>query len=242
MRYKIVTCALILSVIGFALAAPVPVREVREARADAMEGGENVIIVSGERTPRGYPYEGGGEESDSDAEWWTPSSQSARARDYTTGGHSGVDMSSSPSGGTEAPLVPEGTFKPGTTTESQLASSSEPKSVSWGPTTESQPTLPSDPKSVSWGPTTKVHFYGPEPIRPPPGREGYLAKVAAQQKAQSNGFKTFFGKLSNLNFGPTFQRMVSNFKTLFGKIGHLNFRPRFERTVDTGALTVGNLG
>jgi hypothetical protein len=146
-------------------------------------------------------------------------------------------------GETEAPLDPEGAFKPGTTTEIQPASSSVTKAVKWGPTTkvhffepdissdsdpegafepgtttENQPASSSETKSVSWGHTTKVHFFGPgvgpdEDILPvPPGREGYLAKVAAQQ----NSF-------------------ASNFKTLFGKLGKLNFRSRFQRTVDTRA-------
>ena len=55
-RYKIVTCILILSVFSFVLAAPVAVQEVREAGADAVDGGDEVITGLGKRT-------GGQEES-----------------------------------------------------------------------------------------------------------------------------------------------------------------------------------
>ena len=259
MRYKIVACILILSVFSFVLAAPIPVRKVREVCTDTFDGGENMIIVSGKRALKENPYDG---ESDSDTEWWTPSSQSPASPDHAGGSNPGVGMSSSPSsgsesplgskvwsapGGTKVPLDEEGAFKPGTTTEDQSPSSS-------------------GTKSVSWGHTTKVHFFhdGPEPLglAPPPGREGYLAKVAGQKspspevedaslssyfepppppppKPQSKGsgskFKTFFGKLGKLNYLPTFHRAASNFKTLFGKLGKLNFRPRSQRTVDTGA-------
>jgi hypothetical protein len=51
-RYKIVAILLILSVISFVLAAPVAV-QVREACADAMDGGENVIIGSKKRAGEG---------------------------------------------------------------------------------------------------------------------------------------------------------------------------------------------
>ncbi|KAI0283679.1 hypothetical protein BGY98DRAFT_951274 [Russula aff. rugulosa BPL654] len=49
-RYKIVTCILILSVFSVVLAAPVAVQEVREAGADAVDGGDEVIIGLGKRT------------------------------------------------------------------------------------------------------------------------------------------------------------------------------------------------
>jgi hypothetical protein len=224
MRYKIVACILlILSVFSLVLAAPVPVREVREACADAVGGGETVIIVSEKRARRDNPYEGA--DSDSDTEWWTPPSQSSGTRDYGSGSHPGVDMPSFPSGGTGVPLDPEGAFKPGTTIGNQPASSGKTK-------------------SVSWGPTTKVHFYDKDPFeRPlprPPGRKGYLAKVAAQQ-SQSPDIE--HDVLSSSHFSPPPQSppkpqskgFVSNFKTYFSKLGKLKFRPRFQRTTDTGA-------
>jgi len=93
MRYKIVACILlILSSSSFVLAAPVAVREVREACADAVEGGENLIIVTGKRAPGAYEAD-----SDSDTEGRTSPSQSSSAPDHASGGHSGIDMLSSPS-------------------------------------------------------------------------------------------------------------------------------------------------
>ncbi len=179
------------------------------------------MIVLGKRAAKGNPYEG--EESDSDTEWWKPSSsQSSPARDYASGNHPGFDMPSSPSGGSESPLWSKVWSTPGGT-----EASSSPD-------------------------TTKVHFFhdGPEELGlpHPPGREGYLAKVAGQQspeiehastyfepppsppppKPQSKGFisnfKSYFGKLAG-KLGPTFERTASNFKTLFSKLGRVNFRP-----------------
>jgi hypothetical protein len=69
------------------------------------------------------------------------------------------------------------------------------------PTTENNPT-----KSVSWGHTTKVHFYdsNEDGLPHPPGREGYLAKVAKQPQLNSfvNKFKTYFGSLKAYLSGP----------------------------------------
>ena len=232
MRYKIVACILlILSVFSFVLAAPVPVGEVREACADAVEGDENVIIVSGKRAPRGNPYDREGSDSDSDTEWWTPPPKSSPAVGHASGSHPGVDMPSSSSGGSESPLLtpggtevpldPEGASKPGTTTENQPVSSSEAK-------------------SVSWGHTTKVHFFhdGPDDLRlpPPPGRQGYLVKVAGQQtpslEIESASPSSYLDPPPPPK--PQSKGFVNNFKTFFGKLGKLNFRPRFQRTVDTG--------
>ena len=219
MRYKIVACVLlILPVFSFVLAAPIPVREVREICADAVEGGENVIFVSGKRAPRVNPCERA-ESDSSDTVWWGSPSQSSSARD---GSYSGVDMPSFPSSGSESPMWSKTGSTPGGTGVSFDAKGA----VTPETTTENQPASPSKPKSVSWGPTTNVHFYdesvpphipGPDgklqdhlPL--PPGREGYLAKVTAQQlppqpQPQSKGF-------------------VSKFKTFFGKLGRLSFRPR----------------
>ncbi|KAF8496014.1 hypothetical protein F5888DRAFT_1635321 [Russula emetica] len=204
MQYKVVAwILLILSVFSVVLAAPVP---VREACDNAAEGGENVIIVSGKRAARGNSYEDS--DSDSDTEFWKSPYTSPSSYHYVDGSNTGVDTPSSSlsgsgppprSGETEVPLDPEGAFNPGTTTGNQPASFS-------------------NPKKVHWGPTTKVHFYD-DNLPLPPGREGYLAKVAAQQNSFGNKFKTFFSKL-----------------------GKLNFRPRFQPAVDTGALTVRNLG
>ena len=68
-RYKIVAgILLILSVFSFGLAAPVPVQEVREACAAAVNGGENVIIGSGKRAEVQ-------EEEDPKKQWLAPAQQ-----------------------------------------------------------------------------------------------------------------------------------------------------------------------
>jgi len=244
MRYKIVACILlILSVFSFVLPAPVPVQEVREVYADAMEGGENAIIVSGKRAPPGNPHQG--EESDlyppelSDTESGTSQPQSPSTPNYASGSHPGVDMPSSPPGGsksppgpkmwstpewTDVPLDEEGTFKPGTTTENQPASSSETK-------------------SVSWGHTTKVHFFHDEPdtlgLPRPPGREGYLAKAAGRPSSsleiEHASPSSYFDPPPPPPPKPQSKGLVSNVKSYFGKLRKLKFRPRSKRTVDTGA-------
>jgi hypothetical protein len=142
MRYKIIARILILSVSSFVLAAPVPVREVREACADAVEGDEDVIIASGKRAAPENPYALAGSDF-SDSEWRTLS-QSPSGLDYGSGSHPGFDMPPSPSdgsksplwfkvwsapGGTEVPWDPEGEVNPGTTTKNQPASSSNTKKV-----------------------------------------------------------------------------------------------------------------
>jgi hypothetical protein len=206
MRYKIVACILlILSVFSFVLAAPVPVPEIREA----VEGGENVIIVSEKRAAGGNPNRWADSDSDSDTEWATPSPQSSQPPDHASGSHPGVDTPStsggsvsplwskvwSTPGGAEVPLDPEGAFKPGTTT---------PKKVNFWHTTKVhifEPDLSPPPEdqpakkalSVSWGPSQLILPSGeiiseplpPEPLPSPPGREAYLAKMAAQQSPSS---------------------------------------------------------
>lgn len=202
MRYKIFACILILSAFSFVLAAPVPVWEIREACADAMEGDEEVIIVSEKRAlARGVDW---GSDTDSDTEWAPSSSQRPPVPD---GSHPGIGMPSSPSAGSTSPpsstpggAEAEGAFKPGTTTGNQPAS-------------------PSKPKSVSWADTTTVHFYGPEPILPPPGREGYLAKAAPSPET---------GPISPDYFSPKPkpEGFTSHLKSFFSKLGKLIFFTR----------------
>src|SRR6266478_3325958 len=56
-RCKIVVrILLIVSVFNFVLAAPAAVRDVREAWADAVDGGEDVITALGKRTQQGELY------------------------------------------------------------------------------------------------------------------------------------------------------------------------------------------
>jgi hypothetical protein len=175
---------LILSVFSFVLAAPVPVREVREARTDAVvEGDENMIIVPGKRAARGNPHEGPEEDlyppdlSDtewgnpheeveedlyppdlSDTAWGTPPHQSPSAPDYVSGSHPDIDMPSS--GGSKSPLLsttPGGTEVP---LDSEGA-------FTPGTTTENQPASSSKTKKVNFWHTTKVHFFDPDlPPRP----------------------------------------------------------------------------
>jgi hypothetical protein len=151
-RYKIVACILlILSVFGFVLAAPVAVQEVREARVDAVGGGENVIIGSRKRG-----------DSEDDAEpllkSWAKTQQqassylssapwkgsSSSAPNYASGTRLNPSFSSgksklpllSASGGTELSWNPKGEanlIQPGTSTGIRPASSSEAKKVSWAP-------------------------------------------------------------------------------------------------------------
>lgn len=147
----------------------------------------------------------------------------------------------SPASGAELPFDPEGEVEPGTVSNNQAASSSKAKTVQWGTTPENQAESSSkaktvqwattttdqeasssdsnsEGKGVKWGSTTKVYMYGPDPLSPPPGREGYLAKVAASRLPKS-GSKSF----------------GANVKTFFSKLGKLKLRPRFQRAAKTGA-------
>jgi hypothetical protein len=297
MQFKMVACIpLILSVFSFVLAAPVPVREVREARTDAVvEGDENMIIVPGKRAARGNPHEGPEEDlyppDLSDTEWGTPPHQSPSAPDYVSGSHPDIDMPSSGGskspllsttpGGTEVPLDSEGAFTPGTTTENQPASSSKTKKVNFWHTTKvhffdpdlspppehqstsSSETAPSNKVLLPSGEITSEQLPPESDFLPlPPGREGYLAKVAKQPSPSPEsdflplppGRGGYLAKvatqpppspeiehLSPSRYfdlpppPPQSKGFVSKFKTYFGKLGKLKFRPRFQRTVDTGA-------
>jgi hypothetical protein len=287
---------LILSVFSFVLAAPVPVREVREARTDAVvEGDENMIIVPGKRAARGNPHEGPEEDlyppDLSDTEWGTPPHQSPSAPDYVSGSHPDIDMPSSGEskspllsttpGGTEVPLDSEGAFTPGTTTENQPASSSKTKKVDFWHTTKvhffdpdlsprpedqstsSSETAPSNKVLLPSGEITSEQLPPESDFLPlPPGREGYLAKVAKQPSPSPEsdflplppGREGYLAKvatqpppspeiehLSPSRYfdhpppPPPSKGFVSKFKTNFGKLGKLKFRPRFQRMVDTGA-------
>jgi hypothetical protein len=205
MRYKIVACILILSVFSLVLAAPVTVREVREACTDAMEGEEEVIIVSEKRAPRGY--EGDSVSDLSDTEWAPSSSQSSSTPGYASGTRPGVGMPSSSSTGSTSPLrskvssTPDGTeaagaFKPGSTTGNQPTSPSEPKSVSL--TKVAQQPSPPEIEDVS-----PLNYFDPSsPPKPQP--KGLLSNI-----------KSFFSS-------P-------------GKIVNFRPRARLQRTVDTAA-------
>ena len=235
MRFKIVACILlILSVFGFVLAAPVAVQRVREACADAVEGDENVIIVSGKRAPRANRYETEEDLSpmdvyppeSPDTEQRTSPSQSSSPPNHASGSHSSVDMPSSSSlasGSESPPTTKVHIFEPDLPNEDQQASPppGETKSVSWGPS--NKVLLPS-------GKVISVSLPPPEvePLPLPPGREGYLVK---QQQSPSPEIEhaspsSYFDPPPP----PQSKGVVGNFKKVFGKLGKLNFRPReFQR-------------
>jgi hypothetical protein len=213
MRFKLVApILLILPIFSLVLAAPIPVRKVRDAYADsnAMEGDKGATIVSEKRAPRGDLYKRDSTFSDdSNFEWWKPN--------QANGVHPDVKPSPS-SGGGESPLwskvwskqggtdATEGVAQFGTTAENRPASttSNKVKSVSWAPTNDVQ--LPSgDVVKRPLG--TDINLLAGSP---PPGREGYLAKQRP---------KSFGGKI----------------KAFFSKLGKFRFRPRSQRTVNTRA-------
>ena len=147
-RYKIVTCTLlILSVFSFVLAAPVPVQEVREARADAVGGGENVIIGSGKRGEEGEQLMQSWEQQKQEgSSYWStapwrgsssaPASGTRPNPSFSSGGREAPLLSTT--GGIHVPWNPlaednTNLLQPGTSTEIQPASLSNAKSVSWNP-------------------------------------------------------------------------------------------------------------
>jgi hypothetical protein len=239
-RYKIVACILlILSVFSFVLAAPVTVQRVREACADAVDEGENVIIGSAKRAeaqeeedPMKYWLAQEQQEpssSSSSSDWRsTPSPSqhqgSSSMPNYASGTHPNPPFSSgeskpsplSTSGGTELSWNPESEAKliqPGTSAEIQPTSSSKAKSVSWAPSKKVK--LPS-------GDIISEPLLPPEitPLPRPPGRDAYLVKVAAQQSPSPGMAKQQSGFFSD------------PMKAL-KKFGKLKFRPRFWRISGT---------
>lgn len=176
--------------------------------------------------------------SHTESESGTSSTSSPSVTDYATGSHSGVDMQSSLSegsklpewskvsstpGGTDVSLDSESEVKPGTTTEDQLASSSntKSKSVSWGhstayptgpddtgvalhppvalepgTTTEIQPSSSNNAKGVSWGYKKKVYLVGPEdtPVMlHPPVPLGPVTTTEHQLASSSDSKSVSFG-------------------------------------------------
>lgn len=253
MQYKLVAWILILSIFSFVLAAPVLVREVREACANAMEGDGEVIIVSEKRAtkletieeePDLYPPELSGpikEESDlyppylSDTESWTPPPsppQSPSASVDASGNHPGVGMPSSPPAGSTSPLSSKVLSTPGgTDAKIEPASSSGPR--------------------VSWNPATK---FNDEPVVRPGGTEASLdpGTTTEIESASSSRPRVSWNPVTKITFpdeptlifpppslppsAPQQKGFLGKMKSFLGKIGRkLKFRPRFQRTVDTGA-------
>jgi hypothetical protein len=204
-RYKIVACILlILPVSGFVHAAPVAVQEVREACADVVNEGDNVIIGSGKRA------EVAEEEDPLLAAQQEPSSSSDSTLSQHQGPSSALNYASmtdpnpsfssgeskpapsSTSGGTELSWInPEGEselFQPGTSTEVQPASTSKAKSVSFAPSMEV--ILPSGEKYSEALPPDI------EPLPRPLFLDLWQAKMAAQQSPKpKNTFSKLVGKL-----------------------------------------------
>ena len=150
-RYKLAVHILVLlSVLSFVpvLAAPIPVREVREACADVADGGEDVITVMGKRAAK---------EKDS-LSWSTQASPRSRSEsDYlstsqgsspTSGDASeihretsdSVQLPSSASSEIGSPRYASGETKlPYTTSKTPSASSVRTRPVKWVPTTGFEP-------------------------------------------------------------------------------------------------------
>lgn len=145
--YKIACILLILSAFIFVHAAPVAVQEIRETRADAVDGGNYLLTGSGKRSKvegedpllAQSQQEPSSSTSDSQS---TPSQHqgSSLAPNYPSGTHPNPSFSSggskpplSTSGVTELSRNPEGEAKLRTWTIVQPASSSKAKLISWAP-------------------------------------------------------------------------------------------------------------
>jgi hypothetical protein len=259
-RCNIAACILlILSVFSFVLAAPVAVREVGKACADGVDVkvglGKRADVQEKDRFKKWLDdLDQAQQEPSEEVPWSNPSQRqsSSLAPTYASGTHpnppSSPGESKSPllstSGRAELSWNPEGETKliqPGTSTEIQPASSSDPKSVSWAPSKKVQ--LPSG-KTIMLPLQSEVIK-----LPTPPGREAYLAKMAAQQspspeikheslwsyfdpapgreqmaaqQSPSRPSKGFFGDSTNL----------------FKKLGKLKFLPRFQRISSTVSGTV----
>ena len=201
-RYKIVACILlILSLFSFVLAAPISIREIREARTDAVDGGNNMIIGSEKRGQEdGEPLLAGQEPSSSSTGWSTPSQHqgSSSVPDYYGGTLTNPSSSSgeskpllsSTSGGTELSWNSEGKGKliqpAGTSVEMQPWASWASTKPEIQPVTSTniRPASPSLDKSVSFAPLRGVMLptgemyreFEPEdtvkpPLPPSPGPE-----------------------------------------------------------------------
>jgi hypothetical protein len=258
-QYRIVACILlILSIFSFMLAAPIAVQEVREACANAVDEGGDVIIGLAKRTevqekedPMKYWLTQGQQEPSSSSDWRSTPSQhqgSSSMPNYASGTHPNPPFSSgeskpsplSTSGGTELSWNPE----------------SEAKLIQSGTSAEIQPTSSSKAKSVSWAPSKGVKLPSgdiiseplllPEikPLPRPLGRDAYLVKVAAQQ-SPSPGIEhtspsSYFNLPPPLGWDKYLAKMAKQQSGFFRdpmkalkKFGKLKFRPRFWRISGT---------
>ena len=150
-RYKLAVHALVLfSVFNFvpALAAPIPVREVREARADVADRAEDVIIVMGKRAAKeedswswstqASPRSGSESDYLSTSRGSTPTSDdTSEIHHYTRDSIQLVSPASDVIG--SPPPASGGTEQPYTTSKTPPASSVRTRPVKWVPTTGFEP-------------------------------------------------------------------------------------------------------
>ena len=262
-RYKTIAFILLmLSVFNSVLAAPVAVREVREAFSDAVDGDDNVTIGLAKHVREEDPLfaRAQQEEESLSPDWfWNvrkPSEQGpSSAPTSASGTHPNPSFSSgdgessvfSASGGTasEPSSNPEGEtklFQPGISTEIQPASSSKAQPVSW--VSDKKVKLPSGEI-----PTLPLQS---EALPAPPGREGYLAKMAAQQLPSPN---TEYASDFNLPLPPGREAYLAKMaaqqspsrpsksffgdsSNIFNKLRKLKFLPRFQHISSTVNDTV----
>ena len=228
MRFKILACILlILPLFNFVLTTPVPIRAPRGNLYDESDSDSDTEWWTARQSQLPSP------DSDSDTEWRTPPQSQSPSPDYSgaSESHPGVGIPSNKvksvswaplkevhlSSGSIVwkPLEPDIKLLPspppgqeGYLAKAAVATpSNKAKSVSWAPLKEVW--LPSG--SIVWKPLEPDIKLLPSPA---PGREGDLAKAAAQQlphqsphKPQTEGsvsmFKTFSAKLGKLKFWPT---------------------------------------
>ena len=241
MRCKIVACnLLILSVFSFVLTAPVPAQEVREACADAIKGGEDVIILSKKRAPGPMWSESGGDLYD-------------RADGSEVSGPSGSKVPDPPPNSpntewwklTKSSSAPSLQFaspsRPYTSFSPSLSVTQGGSGVAWSPE-KNHPVASSSTKEITLASPSPDRSFGSQDtyrsrLPSPPGRSGYLRKMASQRVASNSPPKGFTTNVKNF-FSKFNSKLKGGFNKFKGKLGKVKFRPRFHwqrTTVDTGA-------
>jgi hypothetical protein len=249
-RYKLaVHILVILSVFNFVpvLAAPVAVREMREAYADAAEGRDDVIIVSGKRADEGQgPL--------------TQASLPPSTSDYVNGVHqettNPIQPPSSASGRTGLPWYSSDYTGPrllnpgrGGVQQVQPGTSVRTKTQPWVATTEIGPATPSPSESPGETPPASPGETPPaspgetppaSPNKVPPGSpewgtsdgEKYPAQV--QENQPKPGPNNFFGKLA-IKSKIFFRKLGKVFKSLLGEMANPRLQIRISATA-SGAV------
>jgi hypothetical protein len=179
-RHKLVVHILvILSVFNFlvVLAAPVPVQEVREACADVVDGGEDVIIMSRKRAEKmDHPWSGHHgltqasprSDSESDSDYPSTSLQHPPGLPSTSNYASGVDQE------TTNPIQQPSSESPSAETRRPPYSSSGAELPWYGPGEMRRPSYASGRTDLpSYAPGgTKLPSYTPGGLRRPPYASG----------------------------------------------------------------------